>query len=146
ALAALCGGSQTGAAAVAGHGFDGRLSQAAFESQPLGAQAFPVFAEGFGHRAAQSSLEHRHHLYSAAGRVRLSGGGHRLVQPYSDSPEAFMMLLICPDLGVISTTEQKPQPKRVALRFSRSRSDKNSRGRLGARKPMLKLAVLGRQK
>src|SRR5208282_6297665 len=47
ALAALCGGTQTGAAAAAGHGFDGRLSQAAFESQSLGAQAFPEFAQRF---------------------------------------------------------------------------------------------------
>jgi hypothetical protein len=81
ALATLCGGSQTGAAAAASHGFDGRLCQTAFESQSLGAQAFPLFTEGFGHRTAQSSLEHRHYLHSAAGRVCLPGGGPRLVQP-----------------------------------------------------------------
>src|SRR5208282_6245833 len=56
ASATLCRGSQAGAAAVAGHGFDGRLSQAAFESQPLGAQAVSLFAQGSGHRASQSSL------------------------------------------------------------------------------------------
>jgi hypothetical protein len=81
ALAALRGGAKAGAAAVAGHGFDGGLSQAAFESQPLGTQAVSLFAQGLGHRAAQSSLEHRHHLHSAAGRVCLLGGGPRLVQP-----------------------------------------------------------------
>src|ERR1035437_7777448 len=81
AHAAPCGGSQAGAAPAAGHGFDGRLSQAPFELQPIGPQAISLFAEELGHRATQSSLEHRHHLHSAAGRVCLSGGGHRLVQP-----------------------------------------------------------------
>src|ERR1017187_5315445 len=42
ALAALRGGSQAGAAAAAGNGFDGHLSQTAFGSQPAGAQAIPL--------------------------------------------------------------------------------------------------------
>src|SRR6266852_4109880 len=37
-IAAPCRGSQAGAAPAAGRGFDGRLSQTAFESQPPGAQ------------------------------------------------------------------------------------------------------------
>src|SRR6266581_4919700 len=81
AIAALCGGTKAGAAIAASHGFDGCLSQATFESQSLAPQALSLLVEGVGHRAAQSSLEHRHHLYPSAGRVCLSGGGHRLVQP-----------------------------------------------------------------
>src|SRR5271166_3982857 len=57
AFATLCGGSQAGAPVAAQHGVDGRLSQAALEPQPLGAQALSLFAQGLGHRAAQSSLE-----------------------------------------------------------------------------------------
>src|SRR5208283_3126543 len=61
-----CGGPQTGAAPVAGDGFDGRVSQTAVELQSLGAPAFSVFAQRVGHRAAQSSLEHRYHVHSVA--------------------------------------------------------------------------------
>src|SRR4051812_20551579 len=81
AIAALCGGTQAGAPIAASHGLDGRLSQATFESQSLAPQAVSLLVEGVGHRAAQSSLEHRHYLYPSAGWVCLSGGGHRLVQP-----------------------------------------------------------------
>jgi hypothetical protein len=45
AFAALRGGSQTGAPVAAEHGSDGGLSQAALESQSIGAQAFPLFAQ-----------------------------------------------------------------------------------------------------
>src|SRR3974390_406323 len=81
ALAAPCSGSQTSASSVAGDGFDGRLSQAAFEPQSSSPQAFSVSAQGRSDRATQPGLEHRHHLYSAAGWVCLSGRGHGLVQP-----------------------------------------------------------------
>ena len=80
AVAGPCGGAQTGAATAAGHGFDGGVSQAPLEPQPLGPPAVSLFVEGVGHRAAQPSLEHRHHLHSAARRVCVSDGGHRLVQ------------------------------------------------------------------
>ena len=46
---------------------------------PLEHRRFPYLLRGWTF-AAQSGLEHRHHLYPAAGRIRLSGGGHRLVQ------------------------------------------------------------------
>src|SRR5258708_35860853 len=55
-IAAPCSGSQAGAAPAAGHGFDGRLSQAAFEPQLPGAQAVSLFVDRLGHRSAHSSL------------------------------------------------------------------------------------------
>src|ERR1017187_715727 len=48
ALAGPCGGSQAGAPTPAGHGVDGRLSQATFELQPLGAPALSLSTQGFG--------------------------------------------------------------------------------------------------
>src|ERR1044071_4556272 len=62
----LFGGSPAGAAPVARDGIDGPFPQAAFEPQSVGAQAISLFAQRLGDRAAQSSLEHRHHLHPVA--------------------------------------------------------------------------------
>src|SRR5271169_5636097 len=63
AITTLCGGAEASAAALTGDGFDGGVSQATFELQSTGPQALSLFAQRHGYRAAQSSLEHRHHLY-----------------------------------------------------------------------------------
>src|SRR5271165_4875284 len=69
-------GTQAGTAATAIDGFIGRVSEAAAELQPLGTPALSLPVAGCRPGAAQSGVEHRHHLHSAAGRVRLFGGGH----------------------------------------------------------------------
>ncbi len=46
-----------------------------------GTQDLPVFAAECGDRAAESRLEHRHHVHPHAGRFRVPDGGHGLVQP-----------------------------------------------------------------
>jgi len=75
------GGTQAGASFAADDGVDGGVSEAPFELPSAGSPAFSLPAQGPGDRAAQSGLEHRHHLHPAAGRIRLPGGGPRLVQP-----------------------------------------------------------------
>src|SRR5665647_786798 len=59
----LCSGSQEGAPPAPFDGSDGGVSQTPFEPQSIGSSAISLSAQGGGHRASQSSLEHRHHLY-----------------------------------------------------------------------------------
>ena len=59
--------SQARATADAGHGPGGDLPQAADDGAVPGTQDLPVFAAECGDRAAESGLEHRHHVHPLAG-------------------------------------------------------------------------------
>jgi hypothetical protein len=73
--------AQARATAATRVGLDGGLSQTALELELAGTQTIPLLITGHKYRTPQPSLEHRHHLYSAAKRVCLFGGDPRLVQP-----------------------------------------------------------------
>src|SRR5215204_580696 len=60
----------------------GDLPKAEFKSTSDGSPHLSLSASRCTDRACESSLEQRYHLHPHAGRLRLSGGGDRLVQPF----------------------------------------------------------------
>src|SRR5687767_8134325 len=73
--------SQAGAASDASDGSGSDLPQAAAVSTWRGSSDLPVFTTKCGDSAAQPSVEQRHHLCAAHGRLRVFDGRAGLVQP-----------------------------------------------------------------
>ena len=117
--------SQTRAAADAGDGLGGDLSEAADDAAGRRTQDLPVFTAECGDHAARPGVVQRHHVRAAAARLFVPGGGDGLVQPL----RAGVAVVEHAGRKFLRGGSRRGADHEAARRFSTAIKDRNSRRR-----------------